>query len=187
MLDLDSLAFDQGAHLMSNKKCELPKGSYRAQKKGYDEVHVPAVEAVPVEGEKQVPISDLPEWAQSAFKGMTTLNRVQSKMYDAAFYSPENLLLCAPTSVTPPAAASHDVLLCLLNTEHGPGLGANLPSSSVVQAGKTNVAMLTILHEIGLHLDKTSGEIDFSAFKIVYIAPMKALVQEVVQSFSKRL
>ena len=79
------------------------------------------------------------------------------------------------------------MLLCLLNTEHGPGLGATLASASVVQAGKTNVAMLTILHEIGLHLDKTSGEIDFSAFKIVYIAPMKALVQEVVQSFSKRL
>jgi hypothetical protein len=38
MLDLENLAFDQGAHLMSNKKCELPKGSYRAQKKGYDEV-----------------------------------------------------------------------------------------------------------------------------------------------------
>lgn len=28
-LDLESLAFAQGGHLMANKKCDLPKGSYR--------------------------------------------------------------------------------------------------------------------------------------------------------------
>ena len=152
LLDLNHLAFDEGAHLMSNKKCELPKGSYRAQKKGYDEVHVPAVEAVRVEGERLVEVKELPDWAQSAFKGMTKLNRVQSKMYEAAFKSPENILLCAPTG-----------------------------------AGKTNVAMMTILHEIGRHRDPATGEIDLSAFKIVYIAPMKALVQECVGNFGKRL
>ena len=29
MVDLDTLAFAQEGHLMSNKKCELPEGSYR--------------------------------------------------------------------------------------------------------------------------------------------------------------
>ena len=28
-LDFESLAFAQGGHLMANKKCDLPKGSYR--------------------------------------------------------------------------------------------------------------------------------------------------------------
>ena len=54
-------------------------------------------------------------------------------------------------------------------------------------AGKTNVAMLSILHEIGVHRDKATGEIDLDAFKIVYVAPMKALVQEMVLNFRKRL
>ncbi|GAA96884.1 uncharacterized protein L969DRAFT_17737 [Mixia osmundae IAM 14324] len=54
-------------------------------------------------------------------------------------------------------------------------------------AGKTNVAMLTILNEIGKFRDESTGEIDYNAFKIVYIAPMKALVQEMVGSFGKRL
>ena len=31
------------------------------------------------------------------------------------------------------------------------------------------------------------GEIDLNAFKIVYVAPMKALVQECVGNFGKRL
>ena len=53
-------------------------------------------------------------------------------------------------------------------------------------AGKTNVAVLCILHELGLHR-KADGSIDTSAFKIVYVAPMKALVAEMVGNFSTRL
>jgi hypothetical protein len=48
------------------------------------------------------------------------------------------------------------------------------------------VAVLTILHELGLHR-KQDGSIDTSAFKIVYVAPMKALVAEMVGNFSTRL
>ncbi|ORY60157.1 Sec63 Brl domain-containing protein [Pseudomassariella vexata] len=54
-------------------------------------------------------------------------------------------------------------------------------------SGKTNVAMLTILREIGKHRDSKTGEIDLDSFKIVYIAPLKALVQEQVGNFGKRL
>lgn len=43
VLDLDALAFSDGSHLMANKRCELPPKSWRAQKKGYEEIHVPAV------------------------------------------------------------------------------------------------------------------------------------------------
>ncbi|KAI0022193.1 Sec63 Brl domain-containing protein [Xylariomycetidae sp. FL0641] len=54
-------------------------------------------------------------------------------------------------------------------------------------SGKTNVAMLTILRELGKYRDPKTGDIDLDAFKIVYIAPLKALVQEQVGNFGKRL
>ena len=153
VLELDALAFHQGSRLMANAKCELPEGSFRTQKKGYEEVHVPAMKAPPfAENEKLRPIEEIPEWARPAFKGMKSLNRVQSRVYETALLSPENMLLCAPTG-----------------------------------AGKTNVAVLTICHEIGKHRDPDTGEIDLTKFKIVYVAPMKALVAEVVGNLSERL
>lgn len=54
-------------------------------------------------------------------------------------------------------------------------------------SGKTNVAMLTMLREIGKHRNPTTGEINLDEFKIIYIAPLKALVQEQVGNFGKRL
>jgi len=151
LLDLESLTFQQGSHLMTNNRCELPDKSWRAQKKGYEEVHVPAIRPIISQSERLKEVADLPEWSQAAFAGIKQLNRVQSKMFDSAFYSSENLLLCAPTG-----------------------------------AGKTNVALLCMLHEIGQHI-RSDGKINLNEFKIVYVAPMKALVQECVQNFGKKL
>ena len=53
-------------------------------------------------------------------------------------------------------------------------------------AGKTNVALCTMLHEMGKHL-REDGSLDLDAFKIIYIAPMRSLVQEVTGNFGKRL
>ncbi len=44
-------------------------------------------------------------------------------------------------------------------------------------AGKTNVAMLTLLQLINQYRDSRTGVIDKVAIKAVYIAPMKALAQ----------
>lgn len=33
-LDLEDLVFSQGSHLMANKRCQLPDGSFRKQRKG---------------------------------------------------------------------------------------------------------------------------------------------------------
>ena len=52
---------------------------------------------------------------------------------------------------------------------------------------QTNVAMLTFLNELAKVRDEQTGEFDLDAFKIVYVAPMKALVQEMVGNFGKRL
>jgi pre-mRNA-splicing helicase BRR2 len=34
VIDLEAIAFQQGGHLMANKKCHLPPGSFRVTKKG---------------------------------------------------------------------------------------------------------------------------------------------------------
>ena len=86
----------------------------------------------------------LDEWAKSAFPGVKRLNKLQSALFEVAFKTNENMLVCAPTV-----------------------------------RGKTNVAMLTVLREMSLHIE--SGVLDRDAFKIV--APMKALAQEVVSKF----
>ena len=49
-------------------------------------------------------------------------------------------------------------------------------------AGKTNVALLTMLREIGKHVNP-DGTINGDEFKIIYVAPMKSLVQEMVGGF----
>ncbi|KAJ3095037.1 DEIH-box ATPase [Phlyctochytrium planicorne] len=152
-VDIDSLTFEQGGHLMSNKKCTLPQGSFKRTKKGYEEIHVPAPKPSALgPGEKLVEISALPKWAQAGFPNAKSLNRIQSKVYPIAFQDDANMLLCAPTG-----------------------------------AGKTNCAVLTILREVGKYRDPETGRIDLDSFKIVYIAPMKALVAEMVGNFGKRL
>jgi len=151
VLNLEALQFEAGSRLMTNTSVELPDKSWRAQKKGYEEVHVPAIKPIVPPGEKLVEVSELPAWAQEAFPGIKTLNRIQSKMVQAAFYGTENLLLCAPTG-----------------------------------AGKTNVALLCMLNQLSQHM-REDGSFDLNAFKIVYVAPMKALVQENVLSFGKKL
>uniref|UniRef100_A0A8B9SQV2 Activating signal cointegrator 1 complex subunit 3 n=1 Tax=Anas platyrhynchos TaxID=8839 RepID=A0A8B9SQV2_ANAPL len=135
---------------MANKRCQLPDGSFRRQRKGYEEVHVPALKPKPFGSEE---VGDLLccHLLGAGFEGFKTLNRIQSKLYRAALESDENLLLCAPTG-----------------------------------AGKTNVALMCMLREIGKHINM-DGTINVDDFKIIYIAPMRSLVQEMVGSFGKRL
>lgn len=61
-------------------------------------------------------------------------------------------------------------------------------------AGKTDVALMSILrvlaHHVreGTHTSHPSGfDIDRDAFKIIYVAPMKALAAEITRKFGKRL
>lgn len=66
----------------------------------------------------------------------------------------------------------------------------NLLICAPTGAGKTNVAMLAILRELKRHVDPDTlrvGENSGETFKIVYVAPMKALASEMVDNFGKRL
>ncbi|XP_028179425.1 putative U5 small nuclear ribonucleoprotein 200 kDa helicase, partial [Ostrinia furnacalis] len=152
VLALEELVFAAGAHFMANKRCQLPPGSFRKQRRGYEEVHVPALKPKPFEeDETLVAIEKLPKYVQPAFEGFKTLNRIQSRISKAALETDENLLVCAPTG-----------------------------------AGKTNVALLCILREVGKHVND-DGTVNVSDFKMIYVAPMRSLVQEMVGNFSKRL
>ena len=152
LINLENLVFDQGNHLMTNPNVKLPQGSTKRTFKGYEEIHVPAPKPRRDAGERNIPTSELPEWARQGFGSSKELNRIQTKCFPAAFNDDGNMLICAPTG-----------------------------------SGKTNVAMLTILREIGKHRNPETGEIMLDDFKIVYIAPLKALVQEQVGNFGKRL
>lgn len=115
-------------------------------------MHVPALKPKPFgENEKLQPIDQLPKYVQPVFDGFKTLNRIQSRLCNAALEKDDNILLCAPTG-----------------------------------AGKTNVALLTMMREIGKHIN-SDGTINADEFKIIYIAPMRSLVQEMVGNFGKRL
>jgi len=54
-------------------------------------------------------------------------------------------------------------------------------------AGKTNVALMTILHEVSLHINTETLQLDSQNFKIIYVSPMKALAAEIVEKFQERL
>ena len=61
----------------------------------------------------------------------------------------------------------------------------NLLVCAPTGAGKTNIAMISILHEVRKHM--SDGALEDTDFKVVYVAPMKALAAEVTATFSKRL
>ena len=63
----------------------------------------------------------------------------------------------------------------------------NLLICAPTGAGKTNVAMLAILHELKKVYEPETDSLRTDLLKIVYVAPMKALVQEVTRTFGERL
>ncbi|ESK97545.1 activating signal cointegrator 1 complex subunit 3 [Moniliophthora roreri MCA 2997] len=143
----------------TGSKYLLPIGTDRKLYEEYEEVIVPPAKPVPPrETERLIPVSGLDRLAKGCFPGYSTLNRIQSIVYPTAYGSNENMLVCAPTG-----------------------------------AGKTDVAMLTILRVLDQHRVSPSSftdvgdSIDRDAFKIIYVAPMKALASEIVQKFEKRL
>ncbi|XP_010546203.1 PREDICTED: DExH-box ATP-dependent RNA helicase DExH14 [Tarenaya hassleriana] len=129
----------------------LPQGTIRKHLKGYEEVIIPPTPTAQMKpGEKLIEIKELDDFAQAAFHGYKSLNRIQSRIFQTVYLTNENILVCAPTG-----------------------------------AGKTNIAMISILHEIKQHF--RDGYLHKNEFKIVYVAPMKALAAEVTSAFSCRL
>ena len=153
-IDLEAFSTSSTRALVSGRKFSLPEGSHHIENRDYEEWHIPpSSHTHDIEASKLIQVNTLPEWAQGAFPSTNSFNRMQSKVFKAAFETRNNLLICAPTG-----------------------------------AGKTNVAVLTVLKAL-----KDTGMVNelhppsATAFKVVYVAPMKALVAEVVNNLKKRL
>ncbi|XP_055901918.1 activating signal cointegrator 1 complex subunit 3 [Eupeodes corollae] len=141
----------QSAAFIGGSKIRLPESAERIETKQYEEIKIPgvAIQSLSI-GNHRVQIKDLDDIGKIVFRNITELNRIQSVVFNTAYYSNNNMLICAPTG-----------------------------------AGKTNIAMLTIVAIIRSHLE--NGVINRDAFKIVYIAPMKALACEIAENFQKLL
>lgn len=68
------------------------------------------------------------------------------------------------------------------------GTNENMLVCAPTGAGKTDVALMSILRVLETHLLPGPGfKIDKDKFKIIYVAPMKALAAEITRKFGKRL
>nr|CAH0109762.1 unnamed protein product [Daphnia galeata] len=149
----DSIAeAKQSSSFVGGKKMALPESAVRTNTSKYEEINIPLTEPAPTEvGNHLIPIASLDEISRKAFGNCKNLNKIQSVVFETAYRTNENMLICAPTG-----------------------------------AGKTNIAMLTILHQIKQYI--TNGVLERKdQFKIVYVAPMKALAAEMAENFGKRL
>ena len=82
------------AGVSSGGRKVLPPGTTRTTHKGYEEVRVPAASPAKIgEDERLVPVAELHDWARPAFAGVSRLNRIQSRIYEAAYRGNENLLV----------------------------------------------------------------------------------------------
>ncbi|KAJ2656903.1 activating signal cointegrator 1 complex subunit 3 [Coemansia sp. RSA 1200] len=155
---------------MFGSKYALPVGTTRDEFADHEEITIPVSTAAPrAQTEQPVRIETMDPLCGYTFRKYSSLNRIQSIIFPTAYGTNENILLSAPTG-----------------------------------AGKTDVALLTILRTISQYCtpppkdaagwnggDTSAGPPEFavakSEFKIVYIAPMKALAAEVVEKYQSRL
>lgn len=143
------------------RKYGLPEGSTRREYEKYEEYSIPAAKVGTLgAGRKLVEIADMDGLCKRTFPGYSSLNRMQSLVYPVAYKTSENMLICAPTG-----------------------------------AGKTDAAMLAILNAISHNIvpnpievpDATDFVVSSEDFKIIYVAPMKALAAEITQKLGSRL
>ncbi len=146
---------------VKGRKYGLPMGSQRIEHEKYEEYSIPATKVGTLgAGRKLIEISEMDGLCKRTFKGYTYMNRMQSLVYPVAYKTNENMLICAPTG-----------------------------------AGKTDAAMLAILNAIGHNLtpnptdkpDANEFTVNSEDFKIIYVAPMKALAAEITEKLGKRL
>jgi antiviral helicase SLH1 len=145
----------------TGKKYALPPDTKHEDNNLFEEYEIPAMPVGTIGvGRKLLEIKDLDGLCQRTFKGYKSLNRMQSLVYPVAYKTSENMLICAPTG-----------------------------------AGKTDAAMLTILNTVAKNVVPnpidTPEATDFTVmtedFKIIYVAPMKALAAEITDKLGKRL
>jgi hypothetical protein len=92
-ISLAGTSLDDAQQLISR----LPSGTTRICSKGVEEVTVPPPPPAPVGRHKLVPISAIAQWQRGIFSGLKQFNEVQSVVFNSAYNSSNNMLVCAPT------------------------------------------------------------------------------------------
>lgn len=139
-------------------KYALPVGTERKQLASHEEVVIPHSDKKANRFiKKLVEIKDLDPMCRGTFHKYKSLNQMQSLVYPVGYKTNENMLVCAPTG-----------------------------------AGKTDVALLTMLqciqqHSTFVEQENSYYDVQLDEFKIVYVAPLKALAAEIVEKMGKRL
>lgn len=146
---------------LGGKKYALPVGSKREEFDNYEEYTIPAAKIGVLGADRPLlQIADLDQLCRGTFRGYKTLNRMQSLVYPVAYQTNENMLICAPTG-----------------------------------AGKTDAAVLTMLNTIArysnpnpqIETECQEFAVRTQDFKIIYVAPMKALAAEITAKLGQRL
>jgi hypothetical protein len=160
----------------------LPRGTiHETDRDGTQRVIIPPAERDESQLPSRLAVRDVldPEIAK-AFVGTTSLNPMQSAVFETAFHSRENVLVCG--TFDPSRSSSRFVLA----PHHF--FAKTRFIAAPTGAGKTNVALLAAtahFRDVGL-IGKGRIQLEAGA-KVVYIAPMKALAQEVVEKFESKL
>jgi activating signal cointegrator complex subunit 3 len=85
------------SHFIGDKCVLLPVGTQQLNGQGYVEFTVPATERDANQAIQPIMINSLDPLGQTAFNGYEKLNTIQSIVYEQAYNTTENLLICAPT------------------------------------------------------------------------------------------
>jgi activating signal cointegrator complex subunit 3 len=142
--------YESDETFMAGIKRSLPANMQVVKTRFYTEYIMPPPEPKRLDEASLISTDIFEDWARPAFKGMRRLNPMQTKVFETAYFSNDNLLVSAPTG-----------------------------------AGKTVVALITVLRVLKLRLEQ-EGHMG-GDFKIVYVAPMKALASEVTAKFGAML
>eukprot|EP00535_Pseudo-nitzschia_heimii_P010983 CAMPEP_0197196504 /NCGR_PEP_ID=MMETSP1423-20130617/32390_1 /TAXON_ID=476441 /ORGANISM="Pseudo-nitzschia heimii, Strain UNC1101" /LENGTH=2164 /DNA_ID=CAMNT_0042650305 /DNA_START=86 /DNA_END=6580 /DNA_ORIENTATION=+ len=169
----------------------LPSGTVREDDGviGYEKVTIPPPHLDPGSLHERLRLDDIfvnenEMDCKRAFKGTDSLNPMQSTVFETAFRRRENMLVCAPTG----AGKTNVAMLTVTAHFRDVGLiGNNYDSDEYDDDGSYGDE-----YDDGNNNNKntrknaSSGALE-TGQKVVYIAPMKALAQEVVEKFSAKL
>jgi len=170
-IDLSKFDFIEEDPYMRSKSLKLSKNIIEKTGQGYKEIIIPpAQKELTSKKIKQFPVSSLPSWMYSAFQIQETKKNSEGKTHQSVKFITEKF-----------NEIQSKVLPTVLNTDE------NLLICAPTSSGKTNIALLSILRLISLYRDEKKDIIDTKNFKVIYIAPMKALIKEIVGYFSQRL
>ena len=171
-IDLSKFDYIEEDHYMRSQSLKLSSNIIEKTGQGYKEITIPPSKKDDNSKRiKQFPVTSLPSWMYNAFQIKEDISkddngpiRTNIKFITEKFNEIQSKVL--PT---------------VLNTDE------NLLICAPTSSGKTNIALLSIMRLLSLYRDEDTGIIDTKSFKVVYIAPMKALIKEIVGYFSQRL